>query len=94
MRRALALALLAVRRGVPGARLDTDGECHFLDGNEEVASDVDRQRLERGDVEGVETFSLASRQPTCLSLSKAFAFYVWQRGRREGFDRLSQAGFG
>jgi hypothetical protein len=51
-RRALAGAAILGR--VAGARLDRDGQAHLLDGRRQVARDVDSQRLERRDVEGVQ----------------------------------------
>jgi hypothetical protein len=54
LRRADALALLAVGRRVAGAGLDADGEVHLLDRSEEIALNVGCERLQRRDVEGVE----------------------------------------
>ena len=80
VRRADALARLAVRRGVAAARLDADGEAHLLDRGHQVALDVDRQRLERRDVERVEPFRGALDQ-------------VDER-RQEPRQRLARAGRG
>ena len=49
----LALAQLAVRGGVTGPRLDLDVEPHLGDRPEQVALHVDRQRLQRRDVDRV-----------------------------------------
>ena len=54
MRRLRALARLAVGRRVARARLDANGQPHFLDRLEQVALHVDRQRLQRRDVERVQ----------------------------------------
>jgi hypothetical protein len=54
VRRAGALAGLAVRRGITGAGLDADGQAHFLDRSQEVALDIVGQGLERRDVERVQ----------------------------------------
>ena len=56
LRRLHALPRLAVGGGVAGASLDPDGQPHFLDRTDQVAVNVDRERLERRDVEGVESF--------------------------------------
>ena len=47
LRRVIALALLAVRRRIAGPRLDPDIDSHFGDRFEQVARDIDRQRLQR-----------------------------------------------
>ncbi len=57
VRRADALALLAVRRRVAAAGLDPDRQSDLLDRRNEVALDVARQRLERRDVERVQTLA-------------------------------------
>ena len=80
MRRADALARLAVRRGVAAARLDADGEAHLLDRGHEVALDVDRQCLQRRDVERVEALGGVLDQ-------------VDER-RQEARQRLARAGRG
>ncbi len=54
VRRALALAAALVRRRVAGARLGAHRQRHLGDRRHQVALDVDRQRLERRDVERVE----------------------------------------
>ena len=54
LRRPRALARLALGRRVAGARLDPDRQAHLADRIDEVALDVDRQRLQRRDVERVE----------------------------------------
>ena len=56
LRRADSLARLAVGRGVAGAGFDADGEAHFLDRRQQIALNIDRQGLQRRDVEGVEAF--------------------------------------
>ncbi len=47
MRRAAALALLAVGRGVAAASFDADWQAHLLDRGHQVALHIVRQRLER-----------------------------------------------
>ena len=53
LRRLGPLPRLAVGRGVAGARFDPNVEPHLPDRIEEVALDVDRQRLQRRDIKGV-----------------------------------------
>ena len=52
-----------VRGGVAGARLDPDIEPHLGDGRVEVARDIDGQRLEGRDVEGVQAPALRGGRP-------------------------------
>jgi hypothetical protein len=54
VRRLRALAAAGGLGGVAGAVLDADRKAQLLDGEEEVAADVGRERLEGRDVEGVE----------------------------------------
>ena len=54
VRRLDPLARLAVRWRVAGAGFDADRQRHLLDRGQEIAADIDRQRLERGDIEGVQ----------------------------------------
>ena len=61
LRRPDALARLAVGRRVAGAGLDPDRQAHLLDRGEQVALDVDRQRLQRRDVERVQALGRAVR---------------------------------
>ncbi len=52
------LPLALVDRRVAGARLDRDREAHLADRRLEVPRDVDGERLERRDVEGVDAAAL------------------------------------
>jgi hypothetical protein len=52
--RSFDLARALVGRRVAGARLDPDRQRHVEDGHFQVSGDVDREGLERRDVEGVE----------------------------------------
>ena len=61
LRRVLALAGAAVGGRVAGAGLDADGQAHLLDRRGQVARDVDRQRLQRRDVEGVQPLGRGAR---------------------------------
>ena len=54
VRRVDALAGAGGGLGVAGAVLDADGEGHLGEGGAEVAADVGGERLQRGDVEGVQ----------------------------------------
>ncbi len=54
MRRIAALALALRRRRVAGAGLDPDRQLHLGDRRLEVARDVDRERLQRRDIERVQ----------------------------------------
>ncbi len=55
MRRIAALALALRRRRVAGAGLDPDRQLHLGDRRLEIARDVDRERLQRRDVERVQS---------------------------------------
>ena len=55
--RIVALALALRRRRVAGAGLDADGQAHLGDRALQVALDVDRERLQRRDVERVQTLA-------------------------------------
>ena len=57
LRRPHPLPGLAVGGRVAGPGLDPDVEPHLADRVEQIALDVDRQRLERRDVEGVEALA-------------------------------------
>jgi hypothetical protein len=57
MRRVLALPDASVRRRVAGARLDHDGQVHLPHRVREVAGNIGGQRLERADVERVQSGS-------------------------------------
>ena len=65
LRRPHPLARLAVRRRVAGAGLDPDRQAHLLDRADQVALDVDRERLQRRDVEGVQAL-----RPGCSASSQ------------------------
>ncbi len=54
LRRPHPLARLAVGGRVAGAGLDPDRQAHLADRRQQIALDVDRERLERRDVERVE----------------------------------------
>ncbi len=54
LRRLHPLPRLAIGRRVAGARLNADGQAHLGDRAEQVALHVDRQRLQRRDVERVQ----------------------------------------
>ena len=58
VRRIAALALALRGRRVAGAGLDADRQRHLGDRRFEIARDVDRERLERGDVERVQAAAL------------------------------------
>ncbi len=55
MRRVLALPDASVRRRVAGARLDRDGQVHLPHRGREIARNIGCQRLERADVERVQS---------------------------------------
>jgi hypothetical protein len=104
LRRAHALAGLAVGGGVAGAGLDPDRQAHLADRGQEVALDVHGQCLERRDVQGVEPlphpfgpslhrFEL-SLQPFGLSLSKPPFLCGRRGGEGRPFDRLRASGGG
>jgi hypothetical protein len=57
MRRAFTLALLAVRRRIAGARLDADIKADLGHRRQQVALHIDRQRLQRADIDGVEAIA-------------------------------------
>ncbi len=61
LRRAFALAGLAVGRRVAGSRLDPDVESHLGDRVDQVARDVDGQRFQRADIDRVEPVGRRSR---------------------------------
>ena len=62
VRRIAALALALRCRRVAGARLDADRQAHLRDRLFEIARDVDRERLQRRDVERVQA---AARGECC-----------------------------
>ena len=78
LRRADPLARLAVAGGVAGAGLDADVEAHFLDRRDQVARDVDRQRLQRRHVERVQALGRRLDQ--------------FGQRRQEAGQRLARAG--
>ncbi len=78
VRRLLALAGAAVLRRVAGAGLDRDAEPHLGHRRIEVAGDVDRERLQRADIERVDAGARAGVQ-------------VDERGQEPG-KRLAAAG--
>ena len=81
---ALNLSGALVRRGVAGPGLDRDGEIHAGDRRVEVAGDVDGERLERRDVEGVKAPRLAP--PAIGALAQL------DQARQEAGQRLARAG--
>ena len=78
LRRPHALPRLAVGGRVAGAGLDPDRQAHLLDRRQQVALHVDRQRLERRDVERV--------QPVGRRLDQL------GQGRQEAGQRLARPG--
>ena len=80
MRRIEALALTLVLRRVAGAGLDADWQAHFRNRIDQVAGDIDGQRLERRDIKRV--------QP----LARGFGQLV--KGRQKTGQRLARAGRG
>lgn len=76
------LAGALVGRRVARAGLDPHGQSHLGDGRVEVAGDVDRQRLQRRDVEGVEPGRLQLLRPTLREGDEA---------RQEARERLAGA---
>jgi len=50
----MALSQAARRRRIAGPRLDADGQCHLCNRRFQVARNVDRERLERRNVERVQ----------------------------------------
>ncbi len=75
-----ALADLALMGRVAGPGLDADRKAHLLDRREQIALDVDRERLERRDVERVEALARSLDQ--------------LGQGRQEAGERLARAGGG
>ena len=86
MRRPHTLPRLAVRRRIPAARFNADIKAHLLYWCQQIALHIHRQRLERGDIEGVEAIKCGRTIPFVLSLSKDSL-------RALHFDRLSANGF-
>ena len=80
-RQALALAF-ALRR-VAGAGLDADGEAHLGDRRDEIARDVDGERLERRDVERAQ--SGAARRALTRAMRR-------DEARQETGERLAGTG--
>ena len=79
------LALALVRRRVAGAGLQRHLQAHLRDGALEVAQDVDRKRLERRDVEGVDA-------PVGFTRSGRFAIAQLHQRRQKSRQRLAGAG--
>jgi hypothetical protein len=80
LRRADPLARLAVGWGIAAAGLDPELEAHLVDRGEQVALDVDRERLQRRDVERV--------KPVGRPLDQV------DQGRQEAGQRLAGSGRG
>ncbi len=80
--RIAALALALGGGGVAGAGLDPDGQAHLGDRGAEIAGDIDRQRLQGRDVQGVQNRPAGRR---CRKLDEA---------RQEAGKRLAGAGRG
>ena len=80
VRRADSLAGLAIGRRIAASGLDADRQSHLLDRGHEIALDVDRQRLQRRDVERVEAVARIIDQVG--------------KGRQETGQRLAGAGRG
>ena len=78
LRRLDPLPRLAVGRRVAGAGLDADRQAHLLDRADQVALNVDRERLQRRDIERV--------QPVRWILGKL------ADRRQEARERLARAG--
>jgi hypothetical protein len=72
--RITTLPAALARRRIARARLDADGQFHLGDRPLQIAGDVDGERLERRDVQGVEAVSI----PRAFSLSRK------GRGRQAG----------
>ena len=88
---ALTLALGGGR--VAGAGLQPHGQAHFPDRNFQVARDVDRQRLERRDIEGVQALRAADlasgrEQPA----RRSGRFVQFHQRRQKAGQRLAAAG--
>ena len=78
LRRSHPLPRLAVGRRVAGPRLDPDIEAHLVKRAEQIALHIDRQRLQRRNIERVQAFSRVSRSDR----------RAWQKPRQ----RLARAG--
>jgi hypothetical protein len=86
VRRAGALAGLAIGRGIAAARLDADRQPDLLDRGQQVALHIVRQRLQRRDVERVQDHRAAApRQPRGREIGQR---------RQEPGQRLARAGIG
>ena len=68
---------------IAGPRLDPDRQFHLPDGRLEIAGDVDRERLQGRDVEGVEAIASGLPFGQLRKLDKA---------RQEAGERLSRTG--
>ena len=78
---------LLATAGVAGAALDTDRQPHLADRRHQVALHVDRQRLQRRDVEGVDAapgrMSAAARSASSIRLGRKPARVLPPAGRRD-----------
>ncbi len=83
LRRLCALPGADGGRGVAGAGLDPDRQCHLGNRCHEVARDVDRQRLQRRDVERVQAGPGGRRPIAAGQVDEA---------RQEAGERLAGAG--
>ena len=70
--RVAALALALGRRRVAGARFQPHRQTHLAHRDFQVAGDVDRQRLERRDIERVQALAARERAPGRLEIARGF----------------------
>ncbi len=84
VRRLQLLALLARHAGVAGAGLGDDVQAHLVDGRQQVALDIDGQRLQRRQVQGVDAARTVRRRP----------FSQLDQARQKAGKRLAAAGRG
>ena len=94
VRRIAALALALRGRRVAGARLDADRQLHLGDRRFEVARDVDRERLQRRDVERVQALRAADAAAGGDELCRGFVRRVRtaRPARQKAGERLAAAG--
>ena len=94
VRRIFALALPPRHRRVAGAGFDPDRQLHIGDGAFKIAGDVHRQRLQRRDVERMQSaaagYAAPGRRELCRGLRSGRAEFH-QRRQKSG-QRLARAG--
>ena len=88
-----ALALALRRWRIAGTRLQPHRKPHLAHRNFQVAGDVDGERLQRGNIKGVQALAARERASGRFQVARAqAAFGKLDQGRQEAGKRLAAAG--